>query len=62
MPLQKKRASHAIYISDFIVEETDWLHLSLEQVAKQIVKPQSKHLAAFDSCVIMYLGKNYDGW
>jgi hypothetical protein len=62
MPLRKKGAGRAIHISDFIVEETGWLHLSPEQVAEQMAKPQSERLAAFDSRVIMYPGKNYDGW
>ena len=62
MPLRKKGNGRSLHVSDFIVEEFGRLHLSEEQIQEQRTLPLSQQLKAFDARVIIYPGKNFDGW
>ncbi|KAF8139716.1 hypothetical protein EV363DRAFT_1392657 [Boletus edulis] len=62
IPLRKKGQGRAIHVSNFIVEHTGRLTLSLAQVEENAQLPAAERLEVTDACKIIYPGKNHDGF
>ncbi|KAH6879968.1 hypothetical protein BKA70DRAFT_1127028 [Coprinopsis sp. MPI-PUGE-AT-0042] len=61
LPIRKKGQGHSIHVSDFIVEYTGRLQLSPEQQKEQESVPADARLPN-EARVIIFPGKNADGW
>jgi hypothetical protein len=62
MPLRKKGQGRAIHVSDFIVEQSGRLTLSMEQVKENSHRSIGERLQFTDAHEIIYPGKNHDGF
>ncbi|KZV99844.1 hypothetical protein EXIGLDRAFT_668139 [Exidia glandulosa HHB12029] len=60
--LRQKGRGRGIHVSGFIYEDGGYLRLDARARAKHDALPRSEHLKTTDSMVIIYPGKNHDGW
>ncbi|KIJ43854.1 hypothetical protein M422DRAFT_169388, partial [Sphaerobolus stellatus SS14] len=61
-PLRKKGNGRSIHVSDFILETTGRLALTLKQLEAQKRLPLQRQLKITDARVIIHPGKNGDAW